>query len=210
MRSILATTTSVLLPALLSARVAEAQAVPSDAPAPLAAVQQRVFSMNNEIELSAAWLPLDPFTKTLTGEVSYTYHFTDQVAWEVFRVFYGYSIPTSLRIQAEQDFNVASGTFEQLRFGGSSSLEVAPAYGKFSMLNDTVVHAEILLAVGPMVASFSDGWKAGPIGGLGLRVFTSESISVRFDVRYGFLIGSPSALICTLSLGVSFDFGHTD
>jgi outer membrane beta-barrel protein len=163
-------------------------------------------------------LPLDPFTKTLTGEVTYTYHLSDQLAWEMFRAFYADSFKTSIRQQAEQDYGVAPSTFEEYRFGVSSSLEVAPAYGKFSLMNDNVLHAELLLAVGPMVAWMEQNnvaqIKVGPIGGIGLRLFANDTLSVRLDTRYGVLFGtrkpSTTTLICTVALGVSFDFGHAD
>ncbi len=206
------------LPSLWSISALVALAAPAsqalaqaEATSPLAAIQQRVFAMDHEIELAVGWLPLDPFTKTLSGEASYTYHFSDQVAWEVVRGFYGYSIQTGLRRQAEVDFGVPGSAFEEYRFGVSSSIEIAPAYGKFSLLNDSVAHAELLLAVGPMVAWFNNGGiKVGPIGGIGARLFANDTISIRFDARYGYLIGKASGPICTLSLGVSFDFGHAD
>ena len=65
------------------------------------AVQDRTYRMNSELMLGIGVLPLDAFYKGLSGEVSYTYHFSDSFAWQIGRFLYSYNVATGLQNQLD-------------------------------------------------------------------------------------------------------------
>ncbi len=177
-------------------------------PGRLAAVQRRKFRMDHEIYAAASLLPLDAFYKGLGPAGSYTFHFSDTLAWEVVRGSYSWGIGTSLRKQLV-DLGFAPTRFEQIQLMLSSAVMYTPLYGKFSMLNERVLHAEIFGTAGATGAWFTDSFKAGPQLGLGARVFLSESVSLRLDARYNFFLPAKIQAV-EMTLGFSLNLGGTD
>jgi outer membrane beta-barrel protein len=180
----------------------------------LAAVQARIYHMNHELEFSLVYLPFDAFYQGLGPEVSYTYHFSDRLAWEVIRGYYSFDIQTNLRSQLEQNFPVVlePTATEQMQYSLSSTLIWSPGYGKFSLLNRSVTQGEAFILIGGTLARLTDTFEPGPTIGVGLRFFISELVSARIDVRYSALIDFLTlglTHVVTLSLGFSLDLGTT-
>src|SRR6478735_2888186 len=98
--------------AALMPAVALAQSEELEHPGKVAAVQERLFRMNQELALGVGTLPLDAFYKGFGPQVTYTFHFTDSFAWQVGRGMYTYAAPTGLRQQLERDFGVLPTAFE--------------------------------------------------------------------------------------------------
>lgn len=181
-----------------------------DEPGQLAAVQRRKFRMDHEIFAAAELQPLDAFYKGVGPVGGYTLHFTDVVAWEILRGGYSFRFKTGLREQLEKDFGVAPTKFDELEWYVGTAVMFTPFYGKLSLVNRSVTHAELFLVIGATVGKFTEHYKPGPQAGLGLRFFLSEWISVRFDVRYHYLISNKPAQVVDIALGLAFNLGGTD
>ena len=199
------------LTGLLAAIGPVAAEEPQDTPGRLAAVQQRKFRMGHELFAAASVLPLDAFYKGVGPTVSYTYHFTDSLGWEVIRASYSFNLNTKLRDQLEKDFGVAPTKFEQVQYHLETSANFAPLYGKFALLNTKVVHSELFLLGGATLARMTDAFRPGVHGGLGLRFFLSQAISARVEGRYHFVVGGgKSTQLLDIAAGLGIDFGGTD
>jgi outer membrane beta-barrel protein len=196
--------------------LAAALAVPAtvmaeeEEPGQLAAVQRRKFRMDHEIFLAAELQPLDAFYKGVGPVAGYTLHFTDVLAWEILRGGYSFRLKTGLRDQLEKDFGVLPTKFEELEWYVGTAAMITPFYGKLSLINRAVTHAEMFILVGATVGKFTDAYKPGPQAGLGLRFFLSEWISVRFDFRYHYLVAKKPTQVIDLALGLCFNLGGTD
>jgi outer membrane beta-barrel protein len=180
----------------------------------LLAVQQRKFRINHELMVGGMFEPLDAFTKGVAPELAYVYHLDDAWSWEVLRGGYVAQLATSLRTQLERDFGVDPTQFESLQYYATSSLTWAPLYGKLALRNAKIIHAESYLSLGGALGRFTSSFQAGPEVGVGLRVFLSQLVSVRFDARDALFIhkssgttGAPINQVLFLSLGLSFALG---
>ena len=199
---------------LLSAVVpsaALAQTEDLENPGTVSAVQDRAYRLQHELDLSFGVLPLDAFYKGLYAQVSYTAHFTDHFAWQVGRAAYSYAAKTGLREQLERDFGVLPTAFEEVQFFFGTDLMWKPFYGKFSVLNKTVVHAEFFLMLGATLFKFTNAFRPGVNLGGGLRIFFSRYVSTRLDITNNVVIpiggGSTTftnVMTTTLSLGINF------
>ena len=196
---------------LLSSSVAFAQTEDLENPGTVSAVQDRAYRLQHELDLSVGVLPLDAFYKGLYAQVSYTAHFTDHFAWQVGRAAYSYAAKTGLREQLERDFAVLPTAFEEVQFFFGTDLIWKPFYGKFSVLNKSVVHAEVFLLLGATLFKFTNAFRPGVNVGGGLRIFLSRYVSARLDVTDNVVIpvggGSTNftnVMTMTLSLGINF------
>ena len=183
----------------------------------LLAVQQRKFRISHELTLGGMFEPQDAFNKGFAPELAYAFHLGDAWSWEVLRGGYVAQLDTGLRTQLERDFGVVPTAFEPLQYYLASSLIWAPLYGKFALRNTQLVHAEAFLTGGGALGHFTSSFQAGPEIGVGLRVFLSQLVSVRFDARDALFIhkksgatGLPLNQVVFLSLGLSFSLGGAE
>lgn len=182
-----------------------------DDPGQLVAIQQRKFRLVHEIELAAAFAPLDAFDKGLGGEGAYTLHFTDAFAWEILRAGYFAQIDTGLRTQLLQEFGVVPTQFETLQYYASTAFEWSPAYGKLAWNNSAITHVELFFTLGAAAGWFTSGSVgAGPEAGVGLRIFISQLLSWRIEARDAYFFEHNSQDVVFLSTGLSFNFGGRD
>jgi outer membrane beta-barrel protein len=191
-------------------------------PGVVLAVQDRTYRMNSELMLAIGVLPLDAFTKGLSGEVSYTYHFSDSFAWQIGRFLYSYNIPTGLQNQLTRDFGVNPTAFPQTNWIAGSDVMWTPIYGKFAWLNNSVAHFEIYGLLGLSVANqrissdvasgtTSTQFLPGVNFGLGWRFYLTKSVSLRFEVTDNVLFSSTGIQnIMVVQLGAAFNFGSTE
>jgi outer membrane beta-barrel protein len=180
-------------------------------PGQLVAIQQRKYRLVHEIELAAAFAPLDAFDKGLGGEASYALHFTDAFAWEIVRAGYFAQIDTGLRTQLLQEFGVVPTQFQTLQYYASSVFEWSPAYGKLAWNNTAITHVELFFTLGAAAGWFTGGSVGvGPEAGVGLRIFISPLLSWRIEARDAYLIQHNSQNVLFLSTGLSFNFGARD
>jgi outer membrane beta-barrel protein len=192
-------------------------------PGVVLAVQDRAYRMNSELMVAIGVLPLDAFTKGISGEISYTYHFSDSIAWQIGRFLYSYNVPTGLRTQLQRDFGVNPTAFPQTNWIAGSDFMWTPIYGKFAWLNSSVAHFEIYGLLGLSVANqrISNDVAAGTTStiflpgidfGIGWRFYITKSVSLRFEVTDNLVWSSSTNLqnIMVVQLGVSFNFGSTE
>ncbi|HJL02272.1 MAG TPA: outer membrane beta-barrel domain-containing protein [Polyangiaceae bacterium LLY-WYZ-15_(1-7)] len=147
------------------------------------AVQNRRYAQRHEFDAHFGVLPLDAFTKGLTLSGSYTFHPTNLFAWEVLHGLKSFHLDTDLREELEQ-LSVAPTPFEVLDWMVTSNLVLKPIYWKGAFLNRSVLHGEVSLVVGGGYGRFSRSGRAVIDVGLALRLFASETFSVRLDVRH--------------------------
>jgi outer membrane beta-barrel protein len=178
----------------------------------LVAIQQRKFRLAHELELGGMFEPLDAFTKGVALEGSYTLHLDDAWSWEVLRGGYVARLDTGLHAQLLNEFGVEPTKFESLQYYVSSNILYAPLYGKFALRNASVVHVEAFLVAGGALGRFSSVYAAAPELGVGVRVFLSRALSVRFDARDAYFLGrrldQNNKLF--LSLGLSLNLGGNE
>ena len=147
--------------------------------------------MAHEFRLSLGAMPLDAYQKGWTASVSYTAHLSKYFAWEVFQVTGALHTSTDLRDQLIDAFAVSEEDFAAPRFALTTGLEVSPFYGKQTFVNDRIVHQGLLGGVygGVIFGSRADLGETltdiRPAGGFGLgyRLYLSDVLSFRIDVR---------------------------
>ncbi len=206
---------SLALLCLVIAAPALAQIEELENPGTVSAIQQRAYRMQHELNLSVGVLPLDAFYKGLYAQVGYTAHFTDHFAWQIGRAAYSYPVKTGLREQLERDFGVLPTAFDEVQFFFGSDLIWKPFYGKFSVLNSWVLHAEAFLMLGASLFKFTNVWRPGVNVGGGGRIFLNQYVSLRLDITNNVVIpvgGGSVALtnVMCVTLGLGINFGATE
>lgn len=146
-------------------------------------VQNRRFNPDHEFTAFVGLLPLDAFTKGLTVGGAYTLHFTELVAWEVAQFNYSFHYDTDLKADLEA-FELKATPFEVLNYYASSNLIFKPVYWKGSLLNTGLIRGELYTVLGGAYGSFTRSNRGGVDLGGGVRLFSSELVSVRLDMRY--------------------------
>jgi outer membrane beta-barrel protein len=191
-------------------------------PGVVLAVQDRTYRMNSELFLAVGVLPLDAFTKGISGQVSYTFHFSDSFAWQIGRFLYSQNVATGLQSQLTRDFGVNPTAFPQTIWIAGSDVMWTPIYGKFAWLNSSVAHFEIYGLAGVSVANqrVSSDIAAGTTStqflpgadlGIGWRFYISKAVSLRLEVTDNILFASSGIQnIMVVNVGVAFNFGSTE
>ena len=197
--------------------LARAQAEALENPGAVSAIQERRYRMHHELLLGVGVLPDDAFYKGLIGTVAYTYHFSDTFGWQVGRGSYSYNVQTGLRTQLERDFDVAptaSAYEDQVQWMVGSDLVWSPLYGKTAFLNSKVLHFEAFLLGGGTVVKINraDGFRPAANVGLGVRMFSGETLSFRLDVTNNVVFAGASRInnVLSVQLGTAFNFGATE
>lgn len=208
---------ALLILLCLAPGLARAQAEALENPGTVSAVQERLYQMNHELTLGVGVLPADAFYKGLTGHLAYTYHFSDSFAWQVGRGFYSYNVHTSLREQLERDFGVAptANAFQdEVQWAVGSDLVWSPFYGKFAFRNAQVLHFQAFLLGGGTVLKLNrDGAFRPAVNlGVGLRFFSSNTVSFRLDVTNNVVFAEASRIINVpvIQLSTALNFGATE
>lgn len=184
--------TRAVFVALLLALFTEGRAwAEEDAQDTRIAIQRRRFNMAHELRLSLGSMPVDAFQKGWTGSLSYTQHFNNYFAWEVVQVTAAALVSTNLRDNLIDTFAVPEEDFAAPRFMATTGLELTPIYGKQAFLNDDVVYQALIVgAYGGVI--FGDRGGIGDTlgdfrpsigGGIGYRLYTSDLLSFRADIR---------------------------
>lgn len=206
----------LLIAAILSA-AGSAAAEEYEEGGKLYAVQGRKYVNGNEFMLAVGTAPMDAFYKGLTGTFSYTYHFDDLWAWEIVSATYSLNVDTALREKLQTEWGVEPTAFAQLNWLVDSNAIVKPFYGKFSVLNGSLIYTEMYFTAGLAVARYEGGEsllpggppsaiRYGPDVGVGLRFYLSRAFSLRFDVRDYFLMNgndSGNELLIQAGLGLN-------
>jgi outer membrane beta-barrel protein len=151
----------------------------------LYAIQKRQHQMGHEFSLGIGVLPMDAFSKGLTGTFQYTYHFSDAWAWEIVSFTYSANVDTSLHSDLVTNWKVTPVPFPEMNYFGDTNLVWTPLYGKLAYLNQKLIFGELYFNLGPAVAKYSmPGAYLGGDAGFGFRVHLSQYFSSKIDIRY--------------------------
>lgn len=200
--------------AVLAALPSFAQ-TPEDEPGAPQAVQERAYKMMHEVDFTAGVLPLDPFTKGLFVGGGYVAHFSDFFAWEVARGGYSFALKTELRNQLERDFGILPTAFDAAQFFAGSNVLFKPFYGKLSVADRWVVHAEVFFMLGGTFFKYTapTDFRVGPTLGVGARLFFNKTLSLRFNLDEHILISTRDLKVTNvmgLSLSLGINIGATE
>jgi outer membrane beta-barrel protein len=190
------------------------------------AIQEREYSLDHEFTLGVGVLPLDPYYKGYAVQVGYTFHFSDSFAWQIGRFTYTcavsqvcFDVDTSLKQQLLTQYGQAASDphFAEVEWMAGSDLMWSPIYGKWTLLNRTVVHFEGFGVIGLSLVDLSNQGsgnlpiKPGLNVGLGMRVFYSKKVSFRIDLTDNVVLTSPTITnVPTIQLSVARGFGGTE
>jgi outer membrane beta-barrel protein len=180
-------------------------------PGVINAVQERPYRLTHELNLAIGSLPLDAFSKSFYGQLSYIFHFTDTFAWQVGRGAYNYNVKTGLREQLEKDFNVQPTAIDEAQFFVGSDLMISPLYGKFALANKLVLHLETSLILGLSVFKYTTGGFAPAVNaGVAVRLFQNKHVSYRLDISDNVVIFPKKVTnVLTVQLVLAVNFGSS-
>jgi len=177
------------------------------------AIQNRLYRLGQEIEVAIAVLPYDAFYKGVAPEGSYTLHFNDMVAWEIVRVGYSINFDTNLKTQL-LNFGVKAVSFAETQLFLTSSLIWSPMYYKATLFNSSVFHGEFYGLLGggafQQVTGQTTQFVPAVDIGLGGRIFLSQVLSLRLEIRENLLISNSLTSVVDINLGLSFNIGASD
>ena len=146
------------------------------------AVQNRKHFGTHEFGIHGGVLPMDAFTKGFTLSAAYTLHFSQTIGWEVIQGTYSFHKKTDLLDDLE-NLNVSPTPFEVVNQLVTSSFVWKPIYWKGALRNKRLIFGEMFMNLGAGYGWFTRSQRAAVSGGIGARVYLTEMISVRIDVR---------------------------
>ncbi len=148
-------------------------------------IQERPYRLGHEFQLGLGVLPMNAFYVGTVASASYTYHFTDFWAWEIAGAGYSFNIDTSLEGELREDYDVApvGGGGERIHLLATTSLVAKPLFGKLAIFNSDIVHSETFFTSGIGLGLKGKYPRPAAVLGLGLRFWSTDVLSWRFDVR---------------------------
>jgi len=173
------------------------------------AVQNRLHTMRHEYSAWIGSLPMDAFTKGVTFTGAYTLHFSDLLAWEVAQ--FTYSVPVETRLQEELanlPQPVGPTPFEVVQYYGTSNIVVKPIYGKFALLNRSLIYQEMYASAGGGYGKMTITGRPVLDIGAGMRFYSGRLVSFRLDVRdYMFITQGATDNELWVAAGISIGMG---
>jgi outer membrane beta-barrel protein len=169
---------------------------------PRTVIQERIYRPHHEFRLGLGYLPQDPFYKAYGPELAYVWHIGDWLEWEIFRAAYFAYTETEIRRQVASEFDISKDPYEKVQYLAFSHVRWVPFYGRYTVLNRSVVHSETFLSGGAGMIGWkkaegprADGADPGEGGtrpafdvGLGFRFYTSRRTSLTIDVHDQFIM----------------------
>jgi outer membrane beta-barrel protein len=198
--------------ALLLLAAPPARAEVSEQGGELYSIEKRNLMGSHEIVASLGTLPMDAFGKGLTLHGSYTYHFSQLLAWEILGGMWSFNFGTGLREDLKNRFDVQPTEVGELKWVLNSNFIFKPMYGKFVLTNDRLFSGEIFFVLGYALGGFTAAIPSGVDVGVAVRMFLGRYFSVRLDIRdYLFLPDFKDVdNNLYISLGLSLTFGFDD
>ena len=169
------------------------------------AIQDREYRMNHEFSVSVAFLPLDAFYKFFAVSGHYVLHFNDLWAWEAIHFSFSkyMDIDTGLKKQMSDDWDVSATDTPKLDYMLDTNLMIKPMYGKVALFDSWLVYLETYFLIGLGAEKLQTAWFPAANLGVGMRVFITNTISLRFEVR-DYLYLAEGAVDSTLYFGIGF------
>ena len=161
----------------------------------LVAIQDRDYFLDNDVTINLGWLPSDAFNKYLVAGLSFTYHFSDYLAWEVINAQYALVFETDLKNSLEENFpleveNVGfEGVLDKITFIATTAILYTPMYSKSLLFNSSLFKSETSFLAQVGIANFEIN-QSRPLFGAGFifRVITAKDQSIKFDFRQSFYL----------------------
>ncbi len=171
------------------------------------AIQDRDFRMSQEFSVGLAFLPLDAFYKYFALSGHYVLHFNDLWAWEAIHVSFSkfMDINTGLEAQMSSDWDVSATDTEKIDYFIDTNLMIKPMYGKVALFNKWVVYLESYFLLGVGAEKFQTAWFPAVDVGAGMRIFLTNTLSLRFEAREYIYI-EEGGVDSTLFLGFGFSY----
>lgn len=170
--------------------------------------EPRPHRMVHEFDIGVGLLPLDALYSGLSLGGSYTFHLSDAVALELVDFRYSANIDSGLRRRL-QDLDTRATFNPEVEYIAGTGLLFTPLYGKLAFFDEAVVAASTHLGLNVGIAHFTDGFRFQATAGPGIRLFFSDTVSSRLDVRgtiaFDDVLSAEGLLQITLS--VAFNFG---
>jgi outer membrane beta-barrel protein len=169
------------------------------------AIQERDYRMNHEFSISMAFLPLDAFYKFFAVTGHYVLHFNDLWAWEAIHFSFAkyLEVDTGLKHQMSNDWDVSATDTPKIDYFLDTNLMIKPTYGKVALFDKWVVQLESYFLIGIGAEKFQTAWFPSANLGVGMRVYLTNTISLRFEAReYVYL--QEGSVDSTLYFGIGF------
>lgn len=174
------------------------------------AVQNRKYTLNNQLTAHFGYMPMDSFTKGVVFGASYTKYFSDFTGWEVLNANYVMDITTGLKDDLLKNFQADPGLIPDFpEWYVTTNLVYTPVYTKNLFFNSDVVWGDLSFVGGGGVASYQrDGVKPLVDIGLMLRFFYSEKSSIKLDIRENLpFLSSGVEPFLTINIAYSYQIG---
>lgn len=148
------------------------------------AIQYRAFRMNHEFAVGMTFLPMDAFYKFFAGTFHYVLHFDDLWAWENHFSFAKYlDVDTGLTAELNNRWHVSPTDTPKIDYYIDTNLMLKPLYGKMVLFDRWVIYSESYFLLGIGAIHVTSAFFPAVDVGAGMRVFLSDTISLRFEVR---------------------------
>lgn len=206
---------AILFPSLTLGAVTVSPALADDAERRLGgrvvARTPRSEQLVHEFDVGVGVLPLDALYTGISFGGSYTLHLDDVIALELIDFRYSANLDSGLRRRLAERYEVSPTVTPEIEYIAGTGILLTPFYGKIALLDQSLLNVATHLGVSFGVAHFTDGFRFQVSGGPGLRLFFSEQVSSRLDVRgtaaFDEVLSFETLLQVTLS--IAFNFGST-
>jgi outer membrane beta-barrel protein len=158
----------------------------------VSAIQNRIFHRSHEIDLDLGYIADDDFFNVYPVGLGYSFHFNENIAWEVIRAQYMINSDKDLKKTLQDEFNVQPERFPEQQYMLHSHFVYKPLYGKHSFLNKGVINNEIFFFVGPGLVQYEWEYSTGETDsetafslsfGAGLKYFLTQNWCLNVEVR---------------------------
>lgn len=174
------------------------------------AIQELRFRPGHELTLGVGLLPLDAYTKGVTGALGYLVHLDDHLAWRVAEVAYASPYASDLRRDLELSYGVPESRFARSTLLATSELVLQLLYGRESLLNRAALWSATSVSLGAGGVMVREDEEDTPypaaVVGLGYKLFVDETWALRLEAR-GLLVveslGWPEPIVW-LSMAASY------
>ncbi len=183
-------------------------------------IQNKIYRLKHEFNLSMGSLPMDALYKGITLGAGYTHHLSDHFAWEALHGLYTVSkVDTGVKDALINIFSIEPSSFREVDYLINSNFVFTPLYGKMAWLNRKLIHLECYLTAGPGLSGYTYFEPAGNQFveekkhhfsmnyGIGIRVFVNKRFATRLDIRdyVNFVTGGVDHVVY-IGLGVGWNF----
>lgn len=177
-------------------------------------IQNRIYDRFHEIDLLFGYIPDDDFYLASPLGLSYTYHFNENIAWEVIRAQAVINIDRDLKETLRDDYGVAPTEFDKITSMFHSNFIFKPTYGKDAILNSSILNHEGYLLAGLGIfnyqRAYSDGSESAETAsslslGIGRKYFINETYSINLELR-DYVTFKSSGTENNLYLGMSIGY----